>query len=516
MRPRRRARGRRSRATSGRGASGVHAALLRLARTRSTCTSTAAPGRVLGDLLAQLGPVDGLPQVDQRRQLADLVAAAAADEVPPDAAAPRPRLRLGQQLLRVVLADVGEPAAERRLDRVGAEALGDGDDAHPVGVTAGRRSMRGAHLDRAARRRRHGSSQTTTARRAASARGAVRPVDGRARGAHAGVDERGHVGLGQGARTPAVRSSAGVPQAVARTTSAPSRAGPPRGRRRRTRSTGGCTARRRPRCRARRARAWRRPWPPARRRPGRATRRGRRRPPRRPTSATGAQSAVCTASAAPGAAVTAASAVGAGAARRARRPRRPSRRAPAAARSTGGRRAAATSRRATSAGSTSAGRRRRRCVNTRTGGAAGRYFRNDGTSKSSSPSRSVVLVVAGVEEVRGSTRLERPRRRRPRPRRPLALVPAVEAGGDDGDPDLVAHLVVDDRAEDDVGVLVGDAVDDLGRRVHLEQAEVGRPPAMLSRMPRAPSMRRLEQRAGDGGRGRGDAPGPRRWPGRCP
>ena len=32
---------------------------------------------------------------------------------------------------------------------------------------------------------------------------------------------------------------------------------------------------------------------------------------------------------------------------------------------------------------------------------------------------------------------------------------AVEAGGDDGDLDLVAHLVVDHRAEDDVGVLDG-------------------------------------------------------------
>src|SRR5581483_6840594 len=41
---------------------------------------------------------------------------------------------------------------------------------------------------------------------------------------------------------------------------------------------------------------------------------------------------------------------------------------------------------------------------------------------------------------------------------PRAL-PAVEAGGDDRDPDLVAHLVVDHRAEDDVRVGVGDAVD---------------------------------------------------------
>src|SRR5690606_34094762 len=51
----------------------------------------------------------------------------------------------------------------------------------------------------------------------------------------------------------------------------------------------------------------------------------------------------------------------------------------------------------------------------------------------------------------------------------VAVVPPVEPGGDDGHPHLVAHLVVDDRAEDDVGVGVGDAVDDLGGLVDLEQ-----------------------------------------------
>src|SRR4051794_13439076 len=53
-------------------------------------------------------------------------------------------------------------------------------------------------------------------------------------------------------------------------------------------------------------------------------------------------------------------------------------------------------------------------------------------------------------------------------------VPPIETSGDDGDLDLVAHLVVDHGAEDDVGVLVGDGVDDLGRGVDLEQAEIGR------------------------------------------
>ena len=38
----------------------------------------------------------------------------------------------------------------------------------------------------------------------------------------------------------------------------------------------------------------------------------------------------------------------------------------------------------------------------------------------------------------------------------LLALEAVEAGGDDGDAHLVAQLVVDHRAEDDVGVGVGD------------------------------------------------------------
>ena len=49
---------------------------------------------------------------------------------------------------------------------------------------------------------------------------------------------------------------------------------------------------------------------------------------------------------------------------------------------------------------------------------------------------------------------------------------ALEAGGDHGDPDLVAHRLVDDRAEDDVGVVVGLGLDQLRRLVDLEQAEV--------------------------------------------
>src|ERR687896_163455 len=48
----------------------------------------------------------------------------------------------------------------------------------------------------------------------------------------------------------------------------------------------------------------------------------------------------------------------------------------------------------------------------------------------------------------------------------------LEAGGDHRDADAVRKAVVDHRAEDDVRVLVGGALDDLGRLVHLEQPQV--------------------------------------------
>ena len=78
--------------------------------------------------------------------------------------------------------------------------------------------------------------------------------------------------------------------------------------------------------------------------------------------------------------------------------------------------------------------------------------------------------------LRASARRRSPKTSAPAPGRPRLRrrrrsgLPAVEPGGDHRDPDLVAHLVVDDGAEDDVGVGVGDAVDDLGRLVDLEQA----------------------------------------------
>src|SRR5438093_9880422 len=56
---------------------------------------------------------------------------------------------------------------------------------------------------------------------------------------------------------------------------------------------------------------------------------------------------------------------------------------------------------------------------------------------------------------------------------PAAPAAASETGGDHRHAHLVAERVVDHGAEDDVRVLVGGARDDLGRLVHLEEADVG-------------------------------------------
>ena len=154
-------------------------------------------------------------------------------------------------------------------------------------------------------------------------------------------------------------------------------------------------------------------------------------------------------------------------------------------------------------------------------GGAGRsagHFRNEGTSKSSSSARSTSAdgppnrsslawkargrLAGGQGQVGGGGALP-------------ALVPAVEAGGDDGDPHLVAHGVVDDHAGDDVGVGVGHLVDDLGRLVDLEQAEVAAAGDVEQDAAGALDGG-LEQRAGDGGPGRVERPGPRPTRSRCP
>ena len=275
-----------------------------------------------------------------------------------------------------------------------------------------------------------------------------------------------------------------------------------------------------------------------RRRPGPASRRGRRPPtPSSATSATGAQSAVWTAErrarggghrgvglgarpASPGASTTVTTAApctwrshvhgrstSAGAARRAR----PGRRIDEVAVG----RAWSKSHPGVTAPSNSTPRRRRRGVTgpPATSGTTGRRTRRRrrGRGRRRRRRRDHVDLVEDPTERRARLGPAAS----PPPARLVALVPAVEAGGDDGDPHLVAHLVVDDGAEDDVGVGVGDAVDDLGRLVDLEQAEVAA--AGDGEQDAAGALDRgLEQRAGDGVAGRAAAPGPRPSRSRCP
>ena len=127
--------------------------------------------------------------------------------------------------------------------------------------------------------------------------------------------------------------------------------------------------------------------------------------------------------------------------------------------------------------------------------AVRRQRRNGGMSISSSE-------ISSDERSRSPTRGLRSRRlarsrvssrawRGPRPA-------VVEAGGDDGHADLVAHGVVDDRAEDDVRVGVGGALDDLGRLVDLEEAEVAAAGDVQQDAGGALDVL-LQQRAGDRG-----------------
>ena len=82
---------------------------------------------------------------------------------------------------------------------------------------------------------------------------------------------------------------------------------------------------------------------------------------------------------------------------------------------------------------------------------------------------------------------------------------AVEAGRDDGDPDLVAERVVDHGAEDDVGLGVHGLGDQRGRLVDLEQPEVRAAGDREQHAVRAVDAG-LEQRAGHGHLGGGDRP----------
>src|SRR4051812_28967015 len=84
-----------------------------------------------------------------------------------------------------------------------------------------------------------------------------------------------------------------------------------------------------------------------------------------------------------------------------------------------------------------------------------------------------------------------------------AGAPVVEARRDDRHANLVADLLVDDRAEDDVGGRVGRALDDLGGLVDLEQADV-LAARDVEQDPGGALDGLLEQRAGDGLLGRLD------------
>src|SRR5680860_1107857 len=100
------------------------------------------------------------------------------------------------------------------------------------------------------------------------------------------------------------------------------------------------------------------------------------------------------------------------------------------------------------------------------------------------------LALGRFEGDRGASRLDRLAPRGHRLALALALAAAetrlgrlgrgrrrglrgVEAGGDDRDPQAVPRGLVNDRAEDDVAVVVGGLADDAGGLVDLEQPEVG-------------------------------------------
>src|SRR3954447_7990468 len=116
-----------------------------------------------------------------------------------------------------------------------------------------------------------------------------------------------------------------------------------------------------------------------------------------------------------------------------------------------------------------------------------------------------VAAIGGEQVLDRRGRLARIGRLRARPRAATTAwcVPAIEPGGDDRDLDLVAHLVVDHRAEDDVGVLMGDPMDYLRRRIHLEEPHARRS-GDVEQDPARTVDGRFEQRAADRRFGGGD------------
>ena len=88
-----------------------------------------------------------------------------------------------------------------------------------------------------------------------------------------------------------------------------------------------------------------------------------------------------------------------------------------------------------------------------------------GRSRRSRSAQEVAVVAPGAQAGGDLVRAVEPA--------DVALAAGVEAGGDDGDHHLVAQALVEDRAEDDVGLRVGGGADLLGRLVDLEEAQVG-------------------------------------------
>ena len=143
----------RSRATSAATSSGAHPPLPGSSLT-FTCTSTRAPGAQLGDR----GSTS-----DGRSTLCHRSTTPASERTLFDCSRPMKCTRgrsladagqLGQQLLGVVLADVVEPDGDGRLDHLGAEALGDGDDGDVVAAGGGDAAGGARPAGRPPRRRR--------------------------------------------------------------------------------------------------------------------------------------------------------------------------------------------------------------------------------------------------------------------------------------------------------------------------------------------------------------------------
>jgi len=89
-----------------------------------------------GDLLGGSDSIDGLPEADEVGDLAHLVALDSAEVVPANVPTGE-RSRLVRELVRTVLADIGQAVVDCLIDGVGPKILGDGDERDRFQVTAG-------------------------------------------------------------------------------------------------------------------------------------------------------------------------------------------------------------------------------------------------------------------------------------------------------------------------------------------------------------------------------------------